>query len=315
MSCYIKAATLKRIFPARAFCVLLLLAIPAVPLAAQQLETQSRNDTGPALWELSDDDTKLYLFGFAPVLKNGTEWESAAITEVLESSNLFVVESDGSSQQAQAAVQKLIPKIGLNSGGKKLTDSLTRSQKSKLNDILSSKGVPLSALESLKPWLASVQLGVLSVSGGDYDLKNTPSSVLIEKAKAAGIKVSTLEDPSTLMKLLADFSEEEQVGMLMHAAKTISSQPDQQMQIAKAWMNGDVKEIGSLLHGSEGAWSSQTIYNAMLVERNKTWVAEIKRLMAEHEGTVFFAVGLGHLAGDDSLVKMLQDQGWTVHRK
>ncbi len=269
---------------------------------------------GPALWTISDEDTTIHLFGFAPVLKPGTDWQSKLISDSLTDANLFLIETDSSSPESQAAVQSLIPQIGLNTDGRSLSSQLDENERDELNAISTAIGAPLSALDPLRPWLASIQLGVLAISQGGYDLENVPSNQLLGMAKDRAIEVRSLEGPSDLMQVMARFSEEEQVGMLLHSARSLRDRPDQQAMIADAWLSGDVELIGRLLHGEEGAWSSEAIYNAMLVSRNETWRDRIKTLMAEHEGTVFFTVGLGHLAGEDSLIAMLEADGFDVVR-
>ena len=312
-----QATVAPRYFLASTFVCLLLVVFQTHPLPPQQTKQTSKPkpSAAPALWVIADEDTTHYLFGFAPVLKRGTQWKTDMVTKALNTASLMVVESDGTAPQAQSAIQTLIPKIGLNGGGSKLSNLLTEDQRTELETVVTPMKVPLSALEPLKPWLASVQLGVLSVSRGGYDLENPPSTALIKQAKAAGITVSALEEPITLMKLMASFSEDEQVGMLMHTVHTLRNHPDQQLQLSKAWLAGDVKEVGKILHSRDGAWASEEVYDAMLVQRNTAWVAKIKRLMTEHKGTVFLSVGLGHLAGKDSLIRMLQDDGWAVRRK
>lgn len=270
---------------------------------------------GPALWTIEDEDTTIHLFGFAPVLKPGTDWETENITQAFDTANLFVIESDNRSPEAQAAVQALIPQIGLNSDGSTLSSKLTEEQRAEVNEVTTALGAPLPALDPLKPWLGSVQIGVLAVSRGEFELANTPSAQLSDKAKQSGTDIRTLEKPTDLMQLMASFPEDIQIGMLLHTARTIRDRPGQQLILANAWLSGDVKLIGKLLHGENGAWSDQSVYDAMLVTRNQAWLGEIKTLLAEHDGTVFFTVGLGHFAGKDSLIAMLEADGIEVSRQ
>jgi len=51
----------------------------------------------------------------------------------------------------------------------------------------------------------------------------------------------------------------------------------------------------------------------LLTERNRRWAAWIKARMAK-PGTVFLAVGAGHLAGSDSVVADLGKAGLTAER-
>ncbi|MGB3627242.1 MAG: TraB/GumN family protein, partial [Henriciella sp.] len=53
------------------------------------------------------------------------------------------------------------------------------------------------------------------------------------------------------------------------------------------------------------------VYEAIFLDRNKTWVPQIEAMLDE-PGTVFVAVGAGHLAGPDSVITMLRDEGYDV---
>lgn len=270
---------------------------------------------GPALWTLSDDDTVIYLFGFAPVLQPGTAWQTDTITAAFNASDIVVLEADSSDPQAQAAVQALIPAIGLNTDGQSLSAALSQVQRDELSPITVELGAPLQALDQLKPWLASIQLGVLGISRGDFDLQNTPAQHFASLARDNGKPIRALEGPTEVMELLAGFPEDEQIASLMHVARTLRDRPGQQAEIADAWLAGDVETIGTLLHGADGAWSSEAVYDAMLVNRNQIWTASINELLAEETGTIFFAVGLGHLAGKDSLITMLRAEGLEPARQ
>lgn len=270
---------------------------------------------GPAVWTLSDEDTVVHLFGFVPVLKAGQGWKSETIKAAFDGADLMVVESNSSSPEAQAEVQALIPQLGVFRDGTTLSDTLSEAEQEEVNAVSTKLGAPLQAMNALKPWLASVQLGVLSVSQKDFDLANPPLSQLISDAAARDLPVQAFEGPADLMQVMAAFPQDEQVGLLLHSAREVRDNPDNQVELNSLWLAGDVDGIGTALHGPDGAWSSEAIYEAMLVDRNEAWVAEIKQMMDEQPGEIFVAVGFGHLAGPDSLVKMLGAQGFDVTRQ
>jgi len=58
---------------------------------------------------------------------------------------------------------------------------------------------------------------------------------------------------------------------------------------------------------------SPELREALLKRRNLNWARWIQRRMAA-PGSVFVAVGAGHLAGPDSVVSMLQRDGYRVRR-
>ena len=295
------------------FCIALAAFFATCLTACSSTETPINYKGAPALWEVSDNDTQIYIFGTAPVLTKNTEWTFEPLLSAFRDSDLMIVETDNS-LDAQTAVQTIIPKIGLYQNGRTLSESLTAEQAEELNSFTMKMGVSLEQLNALKPWLASIQIGALALSQGDYDLSQTPIIQLEALAKEQRKTTKPLESSTFLMSKLLDLPENEQVEMLMHTVRLLRDQPNHQADLAAAWLDGDQNKIADLLHGPDGVWSSDTIYEIMLVERNKTWVKEISNLMETHKGTVFFTIGLGHLAGPDNLLNRLSEKDFKVTR-
>jgi hypothetical protein len=78
-----------------------------------------------------------------------------------------------------------------------------------------------------------------------------------------------------------------------------------------AWKRGDQSVFVDML-GQLKAASPQT-YKMMFTERNIRW-ADWIRARLRTPGTVFVAVGAGHLAGPDSLLVRLAERGIPSQR-
>jgi len=269
---------------------------------------------GPALWTLSDEDTTVHLFGLAPVLKPDTDWQSEAVRGALTGADLIVLEAD-TSPEGQASAQALIPALGVYTDGTTLSAAFDGAERDELNAISTPLGAPLQALDQLKPWLASVQLGVLAISQGGFDLAGTPAAMIAAHAGQSETPVRSFETAGHVMELMAGFDPEIQKGMLLHTARTLRDDPGQQAKLAEVWLAGDVAAIGAILHDERGAWSSEAVYQAIPVKRNQAWAREIGKLLDTETGKVFVAVGFGHLAGEDSLTGMLKAAGYNVVRQ
>ena len=76
-------------------------------------------------------------------------------------------------------------------------------------------------------------------------------------------------------------------------------------------MAGDVKAIAKTFNAEFEA--SPELKDMLLRRRNANWSGWVERRM-QQPGTVFVAVGSGHLAGDDSVVEMLKRRGYRVKR-
>jgi len=78
-----------------------------------------------------------------------------------------------------------------------------------------------------------------------------------------------------------------------------------------AWKRGDQSVFVRMLGQLEAA--SPDTYRMMFTERNARWADWIKARM-QAPGTVFVAVGAGHLAGRDSLLVRLAERGLASQR-
>ena len=73
-----------------------------------------------------------------------------------------------------------------------------------------------------------------------------------------------------------------------------------------AWKRGDNADFATLL-GTMRTESPQT-YQTLFVSRNANWAGWIANRMTQ-PGTVFVAVGTGHLVGPDSVQQQLAARG------
>jgi uncharacterized protein len=76
------------------------------------------------------------------------------------------------------------------------------------------------------------------------------------------------------------------------------------------WSSGDIDGLAKLMN--EGLTDPE-LYDKLLTQRNANWATWIKERMAK-PGTVFVAVGAGHLGGKTSVQKLLKKQKLKAKR-
>jgi uncharacterized protein YbaP (TraB family) len=82
-------------------------------------------------------------------------------------------------------------------------------------------------------------------------------------------------------------------------------------EMQSAWIRGDQTVFVRMLNQLQDA--SPDTYRMMFTERNERWADWIRARM-QTPGTVFVAVGAGHLAGKDSLLVRLAERGIPSQR-
>jgi uncharacterized protein YbaP (TraB family) len=76
------------------------------------------------------------------------------------------------------------------------------------------------------------------------------------------------------------------------------------------WKRGNPEKLAELVNEQE---DDPALMEALLVNRNRIWADWIKARM-DRPGTVFIAVGAGHLAGRQSVQDFLAAKGFTITR-
>jgi uncharacterized protein YbaP (TraB family) len=79
----------------------------------------------------------------------------------------------------------------------------------------------------------------------------------------------------------------------------------------RAWASGDTAMIAATF--DDELKTSGPLADALLVRRNQRWATWLANRMKK-PGTVFVAVGAGHLAGNNSVQAMLAKRGFRVWR-
>ena len=270
----------------------------------------SRGAGEPALWTLSDEDTTLHIFGTVHLLRPGLDWRSDALDAALTDADTIVFEADVTSQAAASEMMKFISTEGMLGGGQQLSSLLSDLEKAELQKALDHVGLPLGAIEPMKPWWAAVNLSVLQIQSEGYDPNSGVEMVIGAEAREADKSFEYLETIDEQLGRLANMPTDVQVDFLISSAESIEEGGDVLDTLVSEWVDGDVNGIG-LLMSNPDMMGSDEVYDALLKARNEIWVGKIEAMLDE-PGTSLIAVGAGHLAGDDSVIKLLEAKGYEV---
>jgi uncharacterized protein YbaP (TraB family) len=151
--------------------------------------------------------------------------------------------------------------------------------------------------------VASHQLGISAA--------HNPEAVLIRAARERGIPVSELEGLEWQIRMLDGMPEAQQIVQLRQTLDGFDSIDDALAPMLTAWSQGDADTLHELLVGQ--AEADPELQRLLFTDRNRTWAQWLRDRM-ERPGTVFVAVGAGHLAGDDSVQAVLRESGIEAER-
>jgi uncharacterized protein YbaP (TraB family) len=252
-------------------------AASVAPVPAPALPSNHIPDADPAIWVVNDQDTVIYVFGTFHALDGKTAWFNDEIHTAFAASDELVLET-------------VIP------GHAKASPGPSPS---------SPRPSPLTTASG--SFLSSTKMAISAGRARGMSVANGADVVLRRAAEASGKPISGLE------------SFEYQLGMFGRVAAQPGPPPAPKQdlssvgnlaivmgQMQSAWNRGDSDIFEIMLE--QMRVNSPVSYDAMFVQRNSNWAGWIANRL-QQPGTVFVAVGAGHLAGSDSLQAKLAERG------
>jgi uncharacterized protein YbaP (TraB family) len=277
-------------------------------LFAPALHAQAVKDADPALWVVKDADTTIYLFGTVHVLKPGLGWFDEGVKAAFDKSDELVLEMI---EPDAATMQGLIMKTALNPKGPTLTEKLPADKREAYAKAMTDVGVPAAALDRFDPWFAAVTLSIAGLPKLGYDPESGAERTLSVAAKAANKQVIGLETAEQQLGYFDALPEPLQVKFLV---STVDDYPRMATELDKmiaSWSAGDPEALGKTMN--EELADTPELSKVLLADRNMRWAEWIEQRL-QKPGTVFVAVGAGHLAGAESVQAQLAKHKLTATR-
>lgn len=260
-------------------------------------------DADPALWVVKDDDTTIYLFGTIHILKPGLSWFDEAVKKAFDASAELVTEIGDTPDPA--AAQPLIMKYGFNATGPTLTEKLPADKRAAFAKTVGDLGLPQAAIDRFDPWLASVQITMLSLLKQGYNPQAGVETALHAAAKTANKPISGLETMEEQFGFFDSLSEDAQVKFLVETIDKLHEAGPVLDKMVVEWGEGDADGLAVLMN--EGFTASPEVAKKLLTDRNARWAEWIDTRL-DKPGVVFVAVGAGHLAGQGSVQSYLEQR-------
>lgn len=280
---------------------------PEAVAAAEQKPAAERKAAHPALWKVADEDTTIYLFGTVHALPDGIDWFRGKIAEAFAASDELITEIDDS--DPATLKESLLAKARLPEG-QSLRQLLSPEERAAYEGALTKLGLAPDALDRYRPWYAAVTLSVLPLIGNGFAKDHGVETELAGHAAGRELERGALETAEFQLSLFDALPLEVQKRYLAQVVASLATLNDDLKAMIEAWKRGDAEELARLMNAQE---DDPALIEALLTSRNRTWAGWIEQRLDE-PGTVFMAVGAGHLAGPGSVQDQLAAQGIASER-
>jgi len=252
----------------------LAVAIP-LPVHAQLRQAQPR----PALWVVNDQDTIIYLFGTFHALDGKEEWFDRSVQTAFSASDQLILET-------------LVPKFPVPMAA--VRGNLAPVQRGKAPAAVAQL-TPSSFLGTTKMVMNAGRANGLSTDHG-------ADAVLRDAADRAGKPVGGLESFEFQLRMFSALPPPPSLAAQAKDPQVSRALGEVLSRLQSAWSRGDIESFAPMLRQMQA--QSPQAYETMFVERNARWANWIAERM-KTPGTVFVAVGAGHLSGPDSVQNRL----------
>lgn len=263
---------------------------------------------GPALWKVSDEDTTIFLFGTVHALPKDVMWMRGPVAAALQSAQVLVTEIPPGALK-QPEVQQAFLARAMLPEGQTLRAMLTPEQRTTVEAALAKLGLPAAAFDKVEPWFAAITLATIPMLKAGYSMEAGVEGA-VEAKVAAGVKRDALETVEDQLKLFDEMPLAVQTAYLVSVAEELDTVVPSMNAMVAAWAKGDADGLAKLMNEQ---LDDPVLADRLLYARNRNWAEWVEARLAD-PGTVFVAVGAGHLAGEKSVQDYLGKEGLMVTR-
>jgi uncharacterized protein YbaP (TraB family) len=233
----------------------------------------------PAIFEVRDADTTVYIFGTFHALDGRSHWFNNEVRTAFDRSGELILETVIPEGPAQAPAPRPI-----SPGAMSVTPSAS--------------------------YLATTKMAINAGREQGMKVAHGADMVLRREADLSGKYVEGLETLESQLNMFQRMPAATQPSRPKAGAPVDDGKAEAlsnvMAEMQAAWKRGDQRVFVRILDQLNR--SSPDTYRMMFTERNARWADWVAARM-QTPGTVFVAVGAGHLVGKDSLLVRLAEQG------
>ena len=304
----------------------LIAAMPKDVREALQAEAAATPFSRGLVWRATKGPARMLIVGTYHLDDPRHEALAARLAPHLAEADALLVEAGPEEQARLKSALTADPTLIVDPAGPPLSAQLGEAAWAQMRDAMAARGIPEAVAARMRPWYASVMLGmapcVLAQAGkGLTGLDQR----LIAQAEAAGVPVRALEPWDTLFTLFADLTPEDEADLIHAALPGAALADDMAVTMAEAYFAGrgweiwllqrHLSESAGLQSPAEVAAQTALTQEMLLDRRNRAWLVPMvvaAEAAAVRDKGVVVAVGLLHLPGEAGVLGLLEGEGWKV---
>lgn len=262
------------------------------------------------LWKVRSEKNSIYILGSIHFLKKESYPLKKSMEQAFDAVSKLVLEIDLQSATPEKTQQVTLEK-GLFRDGTTLRQNVDKETYDLAERRAQELGIDLRAMNPLKPWLVALTLTTMKLQKLGFDSNYGVDRYFAERAKRGGKSTGGLESLEFQIALLDGLSKRDQEMMLRETLKELDQLDQGVEQLVQFWRKGEVGSVEQWLLA--GMREYPEVYAKVIVERNRRWLPQIEKMIAQGENTMVI-VGAAHLVGREGVIELLKQLGYTVEQ-
>lgn len=262
------------------------------------------------LWEIEGTSNQIRLLGSIHFLRPQDFPLPEAITNALMDADVVIMELDLTALNP-ITVQTVMLDKAIDPNGRGLEDLLDSRSYRKAQRLAAAVDIDLSTMRQYEPWYAALQITQLRLMQLGFDGSFGVETQILMQAIQHGKELGGLETLEAQLDSMDSLPMDAQREFLMVTLEEAAAAGEMLDEIIDAWKSGDTAELEDNLLRDLSANSQ--LYDQLIVQRNRNWTKSIVSF-TEDSRNYLIVVGALHLVGDDSVLKMLNDAGFSTRQ-
>lgn len=263
-----------------------------------------------SLWKISKGDDYLYLGGTVHFLPESAFPLPAEFEKAYQATDTLVLETT-LPDPTDTALQALMMQAMTYQDNRRLSTVLSAEVYQQVANYFAPYGLQLQQLDTFKPGFIVMQmLGIelmkANMAGDGVD------AYFDKKAQADAKPRVYLETVNSQIQLLANMGEGYEDAFITLNLQQFNNFNTYFEATLSAWRAGDMQKLNELIVQPTRDMDP-ILYQALFAVRNQNWLPQIQQMFANTQKELVL-VGAGHLAGEHSVLALLEQAGYKVQQ-
>lgn len=281
----------------------------AIYFSSLDLKSDFKPEAKGFQWEVTKNNKSMYLIGTMHPINKEYNYFNKNVKDIIRKTDVLAVEINPSKEEIDNINAK---NVYIN--GHSIEDELNENQIKNLKSICNEIGIDYKDIKNLKPHIIMNKLESVLYYKANLVME-TFDDMLKDTIVSKGKRVVQLENMEFQMDLLSKINGLESLKLNLNNYKKgkFLESGEETIKYSKELMDGYAKGNKAIMEKAiELQKKNPLSYRIMITNRNKVMTKKIDELFLDNE-TYTVAVGALHFFGDESIIKMLENKGYTVN--